>query len=171
MALYGLIEGSAPLATTRWTGRTGFATAPPVGPGQSSAEWARDTQFDLAALRQYGAAVYAATDLVLDRLGEATLARSLDLSAMGIGARSVAWLLTTGWVTNVKLRCGEISCIKGLLGARGYPAGGARRLSQRPLMRRSRRRSHRSLPIRGCRVGACSAPTSTAWRGSFGRTP
>ena len=122
MALHGLLEGSAPLAATSWAGRAGFATPPPFGPGRSWAAWARDTRFDLAALRRYGAAVYAATDRLLERLDEQALARALDLSAMGLGTRSVAWLLTTGWVTNVNLHCGEISCIKGLLGARGYPA-------------------------------------------------
>jgi hypothetical protein len=121
MALHGLLEGVAPLAATEWNGRTGFATMPPFGTGHSWAAWARETRFDLAALRQYGAAVYAATDDSLARLIEDALARSLDLSGMGLGSKSVAWLFTTGWVTNVNLHCGEISCIKGLLGARGYP--------------------------------------------------
>jgi hypothetical protein len=122
MALHGLLERTAPLVASTWAGRAGFAEPPPFGPGQSWDGWARGTRFDLAALRGYGAAVYAATDDLLERLDEAALARSLDLSALGLGERSVAWLLTTGWVTNVDLHCGEISCIKGLLGARGYPA-------------------------------------------------
>lgn len=122
MALHGLLQGSAPLVATSWASRAGFATPPPFGPGQSWAAWAHDTAFDLSALRQYGAAVYAATDQFLERVDDAALARLLDLSAMGLGTKSVAWLLTTGWVTNVNLHCGEISCIKGLLGARGYPA-------------------------------------------------
>jgi hypothetical protein len=121
MTLHSLLEGRPMLAETSWAGRTGFATMPAMGPGQEWAAWARGTRFDLAALRRYGAAVYAATDEKLERLDEATLARPFDLSPMGLGTRSVAWLLTTGWVTNVNLHCGEISCIKGLLGARGYP--------------------------------------------------
>ena len=122
MALHGLLEGRPPLATTSWAGRSGFASPPPFGPGQSWDGWARETQFDLAALRGYGAAIYAATDQLLERLDADDVARSLDLSAMGLGTKSVSWLLTTGWVTNVNLHCGEISCIKGLLGSRGYPA-------------------------------------------------
>lgn len=122
MALHGLLERGAPLVTSSWAGRAGFETPPPFGPGQSWAEWGRETRFNLPALRQYGEAVYAATEHLLERLDEAMLTRSLDLSGMGLGTRSVAWLLTTGWVTNVNLHCGEISCIKGLLGVRGYPA-------------------------------------------------
>ena len=121
VALHGLLDGSPPLVATTWAGRAGFAEAPPFGPGRSWEDWARGTRFELSALRRYGTAVYAATDARLERLDEATLARPLDLSALGLGERSAAWLLATGWVTNVQLHCGEISCIKGLLGARGYP--------------------------------------------------
>lgn len=122
MALHGLVEGTPPLVATSWAGRAGFGELPPFGPGQSWEAWARATAFDLGALRAYGAAVYAATDGFLERLDDAAVARQLDLSALGLGRRSVAWLMTTGWVTNVYLHCGEVSCIKGLLGARGYPA-------------------------------------------------
>jgi hypothetical protein len=122
MTLHTLLEGRPMLAAAGWAGRTGFATLPAMGPGQDWAAWARETPFDYAALRRYGAAVNAAVDERLERLDEATLARTVDLAAMGLGTRSVAWLLTTGWVTNVNLHTGEISCLKGLLGARGYPA-------------------------------------------------
>jgi hypothetical protein len=122
VALHGLLEGKPPLVAGAWAGRAGFAEMPPFGPGKSWEDWARASAFDVAALRGYGAAVYAATDGLLERLDDVALAGSLDLSALGLGQRSVAWLLTTGWVTNVHLHCGEISCIKGLLGARGYPA-------------------------------------------------
>jgi hypothetical protein len=122
MALHGLVEGKPPLVATTWAGRAGFAELPPFGPGRSWEAWARGTAFDLGALRAYGAAVYAATDTYLEQLDAAGVARRLDLSALGLGDRSVGWLLTTGWVTNVYLHCGEVSCIKGLRGTRGYPA-------------------------------------------------
>src|SRR5262249_5493322 len=120
-ALHGLLEGRAPLLATAWAGRTGVATEPPFGPDRSWADWARTTRFDLAALRPYGAAGYAATDERLRRVGWGGGGGARDLSGLGLATKSVAWLLTTGWVTNVNLHCGEISCIKGLLGARGYP--------------------------------------------------
>src|SRR5262245_17911902 len=72
VALHGLPDGTPPLVATTWAGRAGFAEAPPFGPGQSWADWARGTHFELDAMRRYGAAVYAATDALLERLDEAT---------------------------------------------------------------------------------------------------
>ena len=67
-------------------------------------------------------AVYAATDDYVATLDDQALDRIVDLSAVGQGQRSVGWVLFTGVVTNMELHCGEISCIKGLNGSRGYPA-------------------------------------------------
>lgn len=122
IGLHGLLKGSAPLAATSWAGKTGFSELPPFGPGQLWDKWAQETPFDLAALRQYAQAIYAVTDEYLGALTEEGLDHTLDLSGMGLGQRTVAWFLSTGWVTNVNLHCGEISCVKGLQGAQGYPA-------------------------------------------------
>ena len=84
-------------------------------------DWPRRVLIDLAALRQYAQAVYAATDDYVASLDDQALGRIVDLSAVGQGERSVGWLLTTGVVTNMLLHCGEISCLKGFKGSRGYP--------------------------------------------------
>jgi hypothetical protein len=118
--LHGLLQGAAPLAAASWAGRTGFASLPPFGPGNTWEQWAQGP-FDLAALREYARAVYAATDEYLSELTPDDLARDLDLSSMGLGMRTVGWMLTTGWLLNANMHCGEISCLKGLQGVRGYP--------------------------------------------------
>ena len=119
-ALHGLLQGQPPLAATSWAGKAGFSSIPPLGPGLSWEQWAAGP-FDLTALRAYAEAVYAATDAYLASLSPEDLSRSLDLSSMGLGERSVGWMLTTGWIVNANMHCGEISCIKGLQGAQGYP--------------------------------------------------
>lgn len=118
--LHALVKGGAPLAATSWAGKTGFSSIPQFGPGESWERWAQGP-FDLTALRAYAHAVYAATDEYLDDLSAAELARELDLSSIGMGNRTIGWMLSTACVVNSNMHCGEISCLKGLQGLRGYP--------------------------------------------------
>lgn len=66
--------------------------------------------------------MYEATDRYLAAVDDAALERDLDLSAVGIGRRTVGWLLAHPMLGNITMHCGEISCLKGLQGAKGYPA-------------------------------------------------
>ena len=122
MGLHGMLKGSAPLAAGSWAGKTGLSEPPPMGPGAPLDEWASRVQIDLPALRQYAQAVYAASDEYLVSLTDDDLDRPLDLSAVGLGQQTVAYVLNAGFIANVHLHCGEISCAKGLQGAKGYPA-------------------------------------------------
>jgi hypothetical protein len=122
MGLYGMLKGAPPLVATSWAGKTGLTEPPPIGPGAPLDEWARRVQIDLPTLRQYAQAVYAATDEYLVSLTDDDLDRPLDLSAVGLGQQTVAYVLNAGWIANPHLHCGEVSCLKGLQGAKGYPA-------------------------------------------------
>lgn len=51
---------------------------------------------------------------------EEELNRSIDLSAVGLGQQPASYVLKAGWINNVLMHCGEISCLKGLAGAKGY---------------------------------------------------
>ncbi len=121
MTVNGLLRGAAPLFAGEWAGKTGASGPPPLPPNPWDV-WARETPVDLAALRRYAEAVHAATDTYLASLEDGDLDRLVDLSAFGQGEKSAAWLFFTGCITNVNLHCGEISCLKGLQGAKGYPA-------------------------------------------------
>ena len=76
---------------------------------------------DLAGLRSYAKEVYAATDACLMSLTDADLARAVDLSALGLGQMPVKQLLLRALLGNALTHCGEISCLKGLQGVKGYP--------------------------------------------------
>lgn len=52
---------------------------------------------------------------------DADLARPLDLSAVGLGQRTVGFLLNNAVVGHIFSHTGEISCLKGLRGKRGSP--------------------------------------------------
>ncbi len=118
--LHGLIRPATPLAMGAWTARTGMQQLPPPL-GSQWEEWGRQS-FDLAALRAYGQAVYAVSDAYFETLDDAELGREVDLASAGFGVQTVGFVLLNGWVTNVSLHTGEISCLKGLQQAQGYPA-------------------------------------------------
>lgn len=121
----GSIRGAAPLFASAWAGKTGFDTPPPSpNPEQPGipdwSGWARQVQVELPALREYAQAVYAASEAHLAALSDADLNRSIDLSALGLGERTVGQLLNT-ILANTHWHTGEISCLKGLQGLKGYP--------------------------------------------------
>jgi len=84
-----MVGGSRPLALSTWRGRTGLSRLPPLGRCWSQRTWADDVKIDVAELRTYAHAVYAATDAYLsefrpapDRLTRRVLsALLLSLSA------------------------------------------------------------------------------------------
>jgi hypothetical protein len=112
------------MATT-WTDRTGISE-PQIAPTPDTPafldthEWAQRVQVDLPVLREYARAVFAATDNYLACLSDDDLNRPVDLSAIGFGQKTVAWVLTMN-VANANQHCGEISCLKGIHETRGYP--------------------------------------------------
>lgn len=125
-AIHGLLKKGAPLFATTWGGKVGVSEPPPApSPGTPGfpdwSKWARSVRIDLPALRSYAQAVYAATDEYLASLSDDDLGRPVDVSALGLGSMSVKQLLTAGVLGNALTHCGEISCLKGLQGAKGYP--------------------------------------------------
>ncbi len=82
-------------------------------------QWARETRFDLPALRQYANAVAASTEEYLASMKPEDLDRQIDVPMFG--QRDVGWLLNNVVLTHLASHCGEIACLKGLQGARGYP--------------------------------------------------
>jgi len=116
----GMLKGSAPLAVSAWAGKLGLSEPPPP-PTEPWDKWGRKVQVDVQALREYAQAVYKASDEYLASVSGDTLNRPLDLSAFGAGEQTVAWLLTNAVVGHVAGHCGEVSCLKGLQGAKGYP--------------------------------------------------
>ncbi len=121
MVVNGILKGGAPLAMSTFAGKVGISEPYPM-PGQGDLfEWAKRVKVDLPALREYGKAVRVATDAYLTSLSPGDLEKPLDLSNLGLGQRTVGWMLTTILLTHGSNHCGEISCLKGIQGAKGYP--------------------------------------------------
>lgn len=118
--VHGMIQGTAPLSATTWDGKTGISEMPPA---RSEAEgnwdkWATSVRIDIAALREYAKAVYAATDAYLSSLTPEDLDRQIQ--AFGPDKQSINWMLMLV-ASHASNHIGEISAIKGIQGLRGYP--------------------------------------------------
>jgi hypothetical protein len=113
----GLLQGKAPLFQTSWKDRTGVSE-----PQQASdPAWARRVRVNIEQTRMYGKAAYESTDAYIAGLTDADLAREIDLTAHGLGVRTISWCITALVVSHVNNMAGEISVLKGIQGLPGYP--------------------------------------------------
>ncbi len=122
----GMLKGGAPLFASSWAGKTGLSELPPdvdrKKPGLPDWHaWSRKVKVDLPAFRKYARAVYAASDEYLATLRGKDLDRPVDLTALGFGHSAMGFVINTAVLGNAFTHCGEISCLKGLKGKKGYP--------------------------------------------------
>lgn len=113
-----VLRGAAPMGATTHVGRLGADAPPPAGDWST---WGRTVQVDVPAARAYAQAVYASTDDYLATLTDADLDGEADLSIIGVGKVPLGYFLGSMLLWDAAAHCGEISCIKGLQGLRGYP--------------------------------------------------
>ena len=73
---------------------------------------------DLPVFHEYALAVFAATDDYLASLTDEDLLVEKEFG--GAGPQTVAWALNT-ILLNTYSHTGEIACLKGLRGMKGYP--------------------------------------------------
>ncbi|MDB5076967.1 MAG: DinB family protein [Chloroflexi bacterium] len=105
LSVNGVLAARSPLAHSTWLGRTGISELPPLAGSTDWRAWAHRVQLDLAVLRPYARAVYAATDAYLAALpGEALDSESGEPPMCLLSA-----LLLT-----LAMRRGEISCLAAL---------------------------------------------------------
>jgi hypothetical protein len=86
---------------------------------QHDEQASRDFRCDLLALQPYIDAVFSETSAYVDALGDADLDRTLPMGPLGdMRAGDIIQFFIVG---NTLAHTGEISAIKGLQGAKGYP--------------------------------------------------
>ncbi len=115
--VHHLLVGDLPLFEGEWKGKTGISD-PRWG---SEFEWAREVKVGLKAAREYATAVYSFTDEYLASLEPADLDRVQDLTELGMGEKTVAFVFSSLLSGHASNQTGEISTLKGVQGAKGYP--------------------------------------------------
>ncbi len=102
--------------TGDWSAKLGMPNV-----ARQTTETARAFKGDPATLNPYKDEVYAAVNAYFDSITDADLDREIDLSAMGMGTRRVGDILVMLPLGNTFAHTGEISALKGVQGAQGYP--------------------------------------------------
>lgn len=105
LSVNGVLAGAMPLALSTWAGRTGLSEMPPLGESCEWRAWAREVRLDLAALRAYARAVYAATDIYIAALPD---------EALDVACREAPVCLLSALLLTLAMRHGEISCLLAL---------------------------------------------------------
>ena len=111
--------GRQPLAMGAYAGKTGISEPYPIQGGYD--EWAKRVEIDLPRFREYVQAVFKNTEEYVAGLTPEALDKELDLSSAGLGKMSLGAFITVTSVIHPSNHIGEISCLKGLQGAKGYP--------------------------------------------------
>lgn len=121
--IHGMLKGKAPLLATAWKGKTGASKPMPSFEStdwpKAHTQWSRTVRIDLPKLRNYAKAVYKATDAYMGSLKEKDLEKQIDLGPMG--KRTVLQIINGFLIGHTYSLTGEISVLKGIQGAKGYP--------------------------------------------------
>jgi uncharacterized damage-inducible protein DinB len=113
-----MVVGRQPLGLGAFAGKTGLSEPPPLG--MAWGEWAERVKIDVPVLQEYARAVFRATEEYVAALTPEDLERELDLSNAGLGKMSLGRFVSMMTVVHPSGHCGEISCMKGQQGAKGY---------------------------------------------------
>jgi hypothetical protein len=115
--IHTVLQGKPPLFDTSWANKSGVSHPQ----SRATPEWSRSVQIDLPALGHYTQAVFTAADDYLASLTDEDLSQEHDLTGSGLGIHDTDWVLNALVTSHLNLMIGEISCLKGLQGAQGYP--------------------------------------------------
>ncbi len=114
-----MVKGGQPLMAGAFAGNTGVSEPPPPPGSPDVLAWANRVKVDLPAFKEYAKAVFAATDEYVSGLSDADLDRKMPFPNMG--EQPVSSILTMLAIIHPSNHIGEVSALKGLEGAKGYP--------------------------------------------------
>lgn len=120
--MHSMVIGKQPLYETNFKNNTGLSEPmPPMDENWSDAneKWGRSVQVDLKKLREYSKAVFEATEVYLNTLQDNDVDKEIDLGDWG--KKTLANLLYTMIIGHTYSLAGELSALKGIQGAKGYP--------------------------------------------------
>lgn len=120
--IHGMIQGKSPLYMTTWSGKTGASEPLPAMDEKwetAHKQWSRSVKINLPLLLKYMQAVFEDTRAYVSSLKSSDLEKNIDLGSWG--KKTLASLLTGFIIAHTNSLTGEISALKGINGAKGYP--------------------------------------------------
>jgi uncharacterized damage-inducible protein DinB len=113
-----MMTGQQPLAMGPYAGKTGASEPHPMG---NYGEWAGRVSVDLPQALDYLRAVFKSTEEYVASLKPEELEREIDLTSAGLGKMTLGGFISMVAVIHPSNHIGEISCMKGQQGGKGYP--------------------------------------------------
>lgn len=113
-----MMTGRQPLAMGPFANKTGASEPHPMG---NYGEWAGRVTVDLPQFREYVKAVFKNTEDYVEGLKPEDLDKEIDLTNAGLGKMTLGSFITMTSIIHSSNHTGEISCMKGQQGAKGYP--------------------------------------------------
>ena len=115
-----LMYGSTPIVENEWGGDVGQGV---VYDPEHFDDWTRGVEVVWQRLHDYGHAVHKWLVGSLDKLTEDDFELPVDMSRSGLGMWTGRELYDLHGVRHVYMHGGEIACLKGIQGAKGYLGG------------------------------------------------
>ncbi len=119
MVLSSMLTHKDPLYKTENTGLS--EPMPEMSEWEKHSDWAKSVKIDLEQLHEYAQKVYQQTDNYLASLTDADLDAEYDMTAMGMGKQTIAFVIENFIILHIANLTGEISAAKGFQGLKGYP--------------------------------------------------
>ncbi|MDQ3099041.1 MAG: DinB family protein [bacterium] len=122
MIVQGMLQGKAPLSQTSFKDKTGADSAMPAMDeswDSANQNWSKSVKIDLPQMREYAKAVHVATTEYVNSLKDEDLEKEIDLGNWG--KQKLSQILTGFIIGHTYSLAGELSALKGIQGAKGYP--------------------------------------------------
>lgn len=117
----GMIQQKAPLFETDWKDKTGASELQPTEWESAYPKWLKEVKIDITQINEYAKAVFINSETYVASLTDEDLLKEIDMSAFGMGNRTLGSVLGSMVVGHLNNIMGEISVLKGIQGLKGYP--------------------------------------------------
>lgn len=115
------IHGIMPLIAASYGGRIGLSEM--AQPLRDWNAWASRMQADWSLLRRYGRDVKEHVERLVDAATEEHLEKPIDMTPVGLGIWKGVDIFNLHGINHIRIHGGEIACLKGLQGGRGWSVG------------------------------------------------
>ena len=115
------LMNTKPLFESDWKDKTGISELQPTDWQVAYPKWLKTVTIDTSKVHEYAKAVFDSTEKYVATLKDTDLEKSVDMSAFGMGSRSLGDFLGAMIIGHANNIMGEIAVLKGIQGLKGYP--------------------------------------------------